>query len=185
MKYILIILTISLNLLALSLDGVWQTDCLNGNQKIQVIKEPQIYTFEVFFKDQDCKTRSFYFLNQGLFSKDNRKRNPTNFKNMDYIFDSVSLNIHTSEIIESFNKQGMCGDTNWILNRNHDITGKKCFFFSATTKHQVPFKNEARFGIYELKNNQLYFGKINSKNNALTPTTRPIELDPRYYYKVK
>lgn len=161
---------------AQSLNGVWSTDCLNGNKKIQVIKEPMIYTFEIFHKDADCKTRQFYFLNVGHFTKTT--------SSMDFQFDAVYLNVSDANIIESFNRQSMCNQSHWKQSQNKEITGQWCLFFSPNKKSLVPNKGDFRFGIYKLENQMLYFGKIDKEHNALRPETRPIEFDPRGYKKI-
>lgn len=176
MKLFIHLLLASSFCLGQSLDGVWSTDCFNGNKKIQVIKEPLIYTFEIFHKESDCKTRQFYFLNVGHFT---RTQNT-----MDYQFDNVYLNVSDMNIIESFNRQSMCDKKQWEINKNKDITGSWCLFFSATKKSQIPQKGELRFGIYKSEDQKLYFGKIDRIHNALKPENRPIEIDPRAYFNL-
>lgn len=156
-----------------SLNGVWSTECLNGNRKIQVIKEPMIYTFEIFHKDTDCKTRQFYFLNVGHFSKTSTT--------MDFQFDAIYLNVSDANIIESFNRQSMCSQNQWKQNHNKEITGQWCLFFSPNKKSLVPNKGDFRFGIYKIENQMLYFGKIDKEHNALRPENRPKHFDPRAY----
>lgn len=175
MKLFIHLLLASSICLGQSLDGVWSTDCANGNKKIQVIKEPLIYTFEIFHKESDCKTRQFYFLNVGHFT---RTQNT-----MDYKFDSVYLNVSDINIIESFNRQSMCDKKQWEISKNKDITGSWCLFFSATKKSLTPKKGDFRFGIYKIENQNLYFGKVDKDHNALVPQNRPTEFDLRFYRK--
>lgn len=173
MKLFLFVVCLSSFGLAQDLNGVWTTDCLQGNKKIQVIKEPVIYTFEIFHKDSQCQERQFYFLNVGRFTR--------SATTMDYQFSNVYLNVTDQNIIASFNRQSMCDLAPWIQNKNQEITGKMCLFFSSTKKSQIPRKNEFRYGIYKRIKDQIYFGKIDKNHNALSVEQRPIELDSRSY----
>lgn len=173
MKLLLSLLFLSSLSSAENLNGVWTADCLNGNKKIQVIKEPMIYTFEIFYKETNCLTRQFYFLNSGHFTKTSAT--------MDFQFDAVYLNVSDPRIIESFNHQNMCDQNQWTQNKNKEITGKWCLFFSPNKKSLVPSKGEFRFGIYKREKQNLYFGKIDKIHNALNPAARPIDIDPRAY----
>lgn len=163
--------------LAQDLNGIWTTDCLQGNKKIQVIKEPLIYTFEIFHKDSLCQERQFYFLNVGSFAR--------TANTMDYQFHAVYLNLTDQKIIDSFNSQSMCDLNQWTLNKSKEITGRMCLFFSSTKKSQIPRKNEFRYGIYKRIDNKIYFGKIDKEHNALTVEHRPTELDPRFYLQTR
>lgn len=173
MKLFLFLSLLSYFSLAQNLNGVWTTDCQQGNKKIQVIREPLIYTFEIFHKDSQCQERQFYFLNVGSFIR------TTN--TMDYQFSGIYLNVTDPNIIESFNRQSMCDLTHWTQNKDKEITGRMCLFFSSTKKAQIPRKGEFRYGIYKRIDNKIYFGKFDKNHNALTPEQRPVELDPRFY----
>ncbi|MCK6597707.1 MAG: hypothetical protein L6Q37_05025, partial [Bdellovibrionaceae bacterium] len=129
----LVISFFSTVLLAISFEGTWKTSCVNGQQKIQVIKTNRIATFEVFFQDYQCQNLSFYFLNQGKFElslKNSRVKGSTEGE-IEFIFDSVGFNIFNPQIEFQFNQQQICGYEDWKLKKIKNITGQQCRFFSA------------------------------------------------------
>lgn len=176
MKLFICLLFLFFSTLAEKMDGTWTTDCLNGNKKIQVIKEPLIYTFEIFYKESDCKTRQFYFLNAGQFQRTESL--------MNYQFEAIYINLSDLKIVDSFNRQSMCEQSQWKQNKNKNITAKWCLFFSPTKKSLIPNKGDWRYGIYKIDKDKLFFGKLDNAHNALTPQARPVEFDLRFYQKI-
>jgi hypothetical protein len=174
MKLIISLLFLSLWSRAQNLNGTWTTDCQQSGRKIQKINEPFIDTYELYYNDSNCQNLRFYFLDRGTFQR--------NSNQMDYRFSTVNIFIVDAKIQSYFIQQKMCGISAWPLNMVVDITGRSCHLFSPTQLHIVPSANEARYGIYKVEDQKLFFGLISDKNhNALSPSTRPNQWDPRFY----
>ncbi|MFN8846786.1 MAG: hypothetical protein ACK5W9_08045 [Bdellovibrionales bacterium] len=158
----------------ISLNGVWVRPCQQNNIQIQFFETQKNYTDEIFFEDQNCQKPLMSFSNEGVYTlKPNH---------IDYQFESVAITIYSKPMLDDFNKRRVCGFTNWQMNSPKMVTGLKCGLFTSR-EIQIPKKGEPRFGIWQLREGKLYFGKLTPSHPALTPETRPIEWDERPYFK--
>jgi hypothetical protein len=158
----------------LTLNGVWVRPCSQGNIQVQFFEAQNNYNDDIFFKDQNCKTPLMSFSNDGRYQ--------VRPGQMDFQFESVSITLYTNELASDFRARQVCGFSDWSVNKPRAITGLKCAFFSNKAV-QVPRKGDGRFGIWKIENQRLYFGKLTPSHPATSPETRPIEWDPRAYFK--
>lgn len=161
-------------LLAMNLNGVWVRPCNQGQMQIQFFEAEKNYSDDLFFQDQACQKPLMSFSYDGLYQLRTGE--------MDYQFSRVSITVYSNELLQNFKTRKVCGFTNWSLNSPREITGLRCAFFSEK-EMQVPNNGEGRFGIWKVENRKLYFGKLTPSHPATSPETRPIEWDPRPYFK--
>jgi hypothetical protein len=158
----------------LSLNAVWVRPCQNNNIQIQYFESLKNYTDEIFFEDKSCQKPLMSFSNEGLYVLRPNQ--------IDYQFESVAITLYSKSMQDDFNSRRVCGHSSWQINSPKVVTGLKCSLFTSR-EMQIPQKGEPRFGIWQLKDGKLYFGKLTPSHPATSPETRPIEWDERAYFK--
>ncbi len=63
------------------------------------------------------------------------------------------------------------------MNQKQEITGLMCAIFNSGSASKIPSAGEVRYGLYLIKNNFLYYGKMSRELDSSTPAKRPQEID--------
>lgn len=155
--------------------GRWIQPCQNKAVREEVLENNIAALTENYFVDAVCTEPLLTFRNEGgLVAQDGK---------MDFSFTRVTLALHSQALVEDFNDRAVCGYQNWIAGWERDITGMTCALFNPNKPAQSPKVGDMRYGIYKVEDNKLFFGQLTLQNNAMTPETRPVTFDPRFYIK--
>lgn len=163
------------------LEGTWQQRCLNGTQREELFQEEKVTLTERAHEDSLCSSISLEFISEGTFILGQKLSQPLRATEIDFEFEKISVVLYADNLVEKFNKEGMCGFSDWEKEQKKEITGIACSFYGA--KFPVPQKGEKRFGVYLLEGKHLFFGQLTPDRDARTPDKRPLEYNPYGFMK--
>ena len=164
-------------LLSTALIGSWKQDCLSGRVRFEYFSKDTVQYSEIYYNEVNCKTPSLVIEMNGNYQVNNSE--------MDFQFTETFVTLKNAQVADNFNSRSVCGKSDWHLDVPRPVTGLNCDFFNWGRNYQVPNSGDQRFGIWKVENDRLYFGLLTSINDALHPSRRPNEWDPRFYVKIK
>lgn len=163
------------------LQGHWIQNCEQSSIREEVITADTATLREHSFMDSDCRLPYLTFESSGALKASEGK--------MEFTFKKVSIRVHDSATLEDFKRRQVCRSELWQQGVAHEITGLQCQFFPGWTTLTAPRKGDMRYGIYLIEKkkegDRLYLGRLTKDHDALSPETRPQQLDPRYYIRGK
>lgn len=182
MKHFLFLFLFVSNAGASELEGKWRQDCSNSTMREEFFSGEEAIFSENSFFDALCSEPSFVFISKGKIRMGEKVVIPTDAREIDFTFESVSLLVLSAKHIARFNNEKMCGISHWVLGEKTDITGRVCSIFGGPTK--APERGSMRYGIYKVeKDSFLFFGKLTPEFDAKSPDKRPRVYDPFVYRK--
>lgn len=151
--------------------GLWSTGCIKGLDKKQLYENNQVSLVEYFHQDAKCQDESFRFQTSGTVTYNYEQ------SFIDFIYEKIQLTVFKQNVTNDFNARKVCGLDNWAVAQAQNITGLKCALFNTHKEVQVPKAQDRKFGIYQLENNKLYFGKLTQSYDGSSPEKRPRLID--------
>ncbi len=97
--------------------------------------------------------------------------NPINLK-----LQKVLARLNTSRGIAIANTTSFCGEKDWQINTDKDVTGKNCLA-------NVPAVGETYFQIFKVSASELFIGEVNTQHTGRTAESRPVVLETTSYKK--
>jgi hypothetical protein len=161
-----------------SLDGIWRQDCHGAYQKEERIRLPEITLVETNFVDRECLQPGIEIHSSGTMLLGAPAMIPAGANELDFTFSKVVVVLRHENYRVYFNAKKACGSDSWELNEPRDVTGQSCGIFRA------PPAGEMRYGIYQLKESELFFGKLTPEFHAKSPEFRPRELDVKAFKRI-
>lgn len=153
--------------------GLWSAGCMKGLIKEQTYQnDTDVSLVEYFHQDAQCQDKSFQFQTSGYVVYSNEQNNFINF-----IYEKIQLTVFKQNVIDDFNSRKVCGYNSWAKAQAQNITGLKCALFNTSKEVQIPEVADQKFGIYQLENNKLYFGKLTQSYDGSAPDKRPQQID--------
>jgi hypothetical protein len=158
--------------------GLWSTGCINGQQKEQVYIGPSVKSSEMFFKDRLCLDLSFTFITEGHVNYDDQ-----NLTFINFTYSEVFLILNLDSLVADFNSRQVCGITNWKIAHAKKITGLKCNLFNINSATLIPKNGDQKFGIYQLKSDELIYGLLTQEQDGNSPEKRPSRFNESVIYR--
>lgn len=154
-------------------NGLWSTGCRDGLKKEQIYgKNNLVISTENFYQDAKCTDESFRFQTIGLV---NYHENSNIF--IDFIYEELYLSLFKQNVVEDFNTRKVCGYDNWAIAEAQNITGLKCAIFNVNKPTQIPAAGDFKYGIFQILQNKLYYGKLTQNSDGSSPEKRPLEIN--------
>ena len=175
---------IKLNILALILffsftseaqitNGLWSTGCQHSLKKEQIYgRNNRVISTESFYQDTKCTDESFRFQTIGLV---NYYENSNSF--IDFIYEELYLSLFKQNVVEDFNTRKVCGHDNWVIAEAQNITGRECAIFNINKPTRIPAAGDFKFGIFQILEGKLYYGKLTQNLDGSSPQKRPLEIN--------
>jgi hypothetical protein len=154
--------------------GLWRQECASRNIRTEDFQGAQVSLSESFYSDDLCLGGSLSFISRGTYTLPRAGQ-------MDFEFTGMGLVLRDSRFVEDFNQRQVCGFSDWQLEVEKEISGRTCEIFGSPQR--IPAVGDKRYGIYQLKADQLLFGKLSREQNAMSPEKRPTNFDPRPYIR--
>ena len=152
--------------------GLYKVFCKRGVVKEQSYLNGQVALKEMFFKDAACTQSYLTFETRGEVEYEE------NFaQNINFTYKKIFLTLENHDLVENFNSRKVCGFSDWQINQKSEITGLDCAIFNSDTASKIPSEGEMRYGIYLLKDNRLYYGKMSPQFDSSTREKRPESFD--------
>lgn len=159
-----------------ALEGRWLQACQNQTARIEHFHNKTVTLTEAFYYDGNCLNPMMTIKNEGEFLLGDGT--------IDFKFQQITLTANNAMIVDDFNSRAVCGFSDWQIDQGKVITGLQCALVAGTKPIQVSDAGSQRFGIFKIEGDLLYFGRLEKDHDALSPETRPITLDPRFYKKM-
>ncbi len=86
--------------------------------------------------------------------------------------------------VNDFNRRKVCDFDDWLLGTEKEISGRSCEIFYVGIPQRLPTVGEMRYGIYQLQEDRLSFGKLSRDKDATTPDKRPTDYNSRFYTRI-
>lgn len=157
-----------------NLEGRWVQACQNQTLRTEDFAQDHVTLSEFYFADRACTQKFLTFINHGEFEI-------SNDFHMDFTFKQVRIQIASLDLVTEWNSRSVCGFNDWKLNQEKDVTGLLCELFGEGSLMQIPELGQKRYGIFQVRGDELYFGRLTPEFDALSPDRRPREFDPRFY----
>ncbi|MGZ3692090.1 MAG: hypothetical protein ACXVAX_11345 [Pseudobdellovibrio sp.] len=154
------------------LPGLYQTQCARGTLKEQTYSADQVRLVESFFQDAGCTKSYITFETQGGVQFEE-----SSSQNIDFSYKKIFLTLETPALVDDFNTRRVCGFSNWQISVKQEITGLMCAIFNFDKASKIPSAGDVRYGIYLLKDNGVYYGKMTAQYDSSAPEKRPQEID--------
>lgn len=154
-------------------DGTYRQDCRGTYQREESIQGNAAVFSETNFWRRACeepslRTRSYGELEYGEAPL------------LDFIFRRVTITPLDAVTAEQMRALGSCGLRDWQEGEEKDVTGTWCRF-GEKVELRVPEAGERRYGIYDWKDGELFFGRLEPRFDGRSPGRRPLYLDPSPY----
>jgi hypothetical protein len=157
--------------------GIWKQECQGAKQKQEEFQGDIVTLTENYFSAINCQgEKTLSFFSSGSYSLPNSQRSE-GILPMDFTFQKVEVIAWREKTVEIYNQVKMCERDDWRVGEKQDITGRLCEIYIPGKLIRAPQAGDKRFGIYMLEENDLYFGKLSSKENGLSPDKRPSQLE--------
>lgn len=166
------------------LDGKWKQECRIGTERLETFTSNRAILSEKAFEDSLCSSPSIEIISSGSFTLGNAVLVPHDAREIDFLFDKVSAVLYSQVAVEKFNSSSMCGFTDWKIGQSKEITGLFCAFYTGNPT-PIPKSGEARYGVFRLIGNRLFFGKLSQEYDSRTPDKRPRVYNPYAFLKVE
>lgn len=158
--------------------GLWSTGCKEGLKKEQVYdKNNKVVSTESFYQDAACSHESFRFQTLGRITY---YQSSNNF--IDFTYEVIYLSIFKQNVIDDFNARKVCGYADWALTQAQNITGRKCAIFNIHKPTQIPTTEDIKYGIFQIAQNKLYYGKLSQDFDGSSPERRPVQINALIEY---
>lgn len=159
-----------------ALEGRWLQACQNQVARTEHFQDHNVTLTESYYYDSECLKPLMMIKSDGEFS--------TTEGTIDFTFQQITLTASDMMIINDFNARAVCGFTDWQMDQPKPITGLQCALVAGAKPIPISDAGSKRFGIYKIEGDLLYFGRLEKDHDALSPETRPIAFDPRFYKKL-
>jgi hypothetical protein len=159
-----------------ALEGRWQQPCQNQVIREENFDQGDVTLSEFYFFDGQCTRPLMTIRNEGVFSLTETT--------IDFTFGGITLAAEDEAIVADFNARAVCGFTDWAVHEEKVISGLSCALVAGGTPIKVSDAGQKRFGIFKIEGDLLYFGRLEKDHDALSPETRPVSFDPRFYKKL-
>ena len=159
-----------------ALAGVWVQECRQRTIRSEDFAGTSVVYSERFYAQGDCTGLKSIARSYGDYWLPEQGDSP--LPKMDFRFERVTLEPATPEMADALSRAHYCGLTDWTAGVETELTGLKCDLFGNGKLYSRPARGEMRYGIFSLEGDVLRFGKLSRERSALTPETRPLELDP-------
>lgn len=160
---------------ASSLEGEWRRPCENGVLRSELFAGAQVRFSERFHGDRACAHAMFELLMDGSFA--------TRSGEMDFLSTHSWARPLDQGLARRWSEQAVCGRSDWAAGVALEVTALSCDFFLLGTPMRVPPQGLARYGIWKIEDDRLYFGLVTRELDASSPERRPREWDPRFYLR--
>lgn len=154
--------------------GRWFQPCSKGAVKSEYFRRFEVALTEMYFLDKNCRQPSLILINEGSYWL------PVG-NHIDFQFASIRARLMSAIAINDFNRRKVCGFDDWQLGSEKEISGRSCEIFYVGIPQRLPTVGEMRYGIYQLREDRLSFGKLSRDKDATTPDKRPTEFNSRFY----
>lgn len=137
------------------LEGSSRTECVFVPQKHSAINEIKFtktfYTATtIMFSTQDCQTENLNVVVKGRF-------NTTRKSDFFHTPETVEMTLRSQAVVDHYNKNSICGFSDWILGQSREVSGKFC------NPYDMPKADQLSFDIFQLKDGYLSFGGFPKK----------------------
>ena len=173
------------------LNGEWVQPCSSRFQRTETIEGNKVRLTENSFLDEFCAQEQTLLVTSGQISLGEPVQSPPGAAKIDFTFETVEVTLMTPETIRYSNEHSVCGFSDWRIAHAKNVTGLRCDLFGTGYPVAIPTAGEKLFGIYQVQasspdgERSLFFGKLTPAENSKTEATRPTQLDPRFYRKIR
>ena len=158
------------------LEGRWTQPCQLQTTREEWFRGPFVTLTENYNYRSDCSEPLMIMKNYGRYKTGGTKH-------IDFEFARVTITLKHDLMLQDFSSRQVCGFTDWKLEEERDVTGLRCAIITGAKPLPMASRGSRRYGIYKIEGDLLYFGRLEPGYDALSPESRPVTFDPRYYVK--
>jgi hypothetical protein len=137
------------------LEGTWKTECVFIPKKHSAMNEikfsmDRYIAKTTLFATLDCQTENLSVLVKGVF-------NNTKTSDFHHVPDSVEMVLKSQAVVDYYNKNSVCGISDWLVGQSREVSGKFC------NPYEMPKAEQMSFDIFQVKDSILSFGGFPKK----------------------
>jgi hypothetical protein len=126
------------------------------------------------YTDAGCTQTTYSSTSNGTYSVPSTQVAPAGAAPMDSAITDISMAVADSALVTQVNEHSFYGYNDWAVNAAKDITGRHA---SASDTQDPADMLRTTYGIFQIINGKLYFGKTSPEQPLTTAAQRPKALD--------